>query len=411
MVVKDVSGKIVWLLVVCLILSIVSLTTYSWGRYVLFLVAVMVGLMYAIRRKGKILLKVDVFQYLFSAFAIYCGVSSLWAISMSDSIEKMTTLLSIVICYYPIYIYYRDCGTVEQLVSAIKWGAAAVSLYTIIFYGLDALIASAQASNLRIANDFANANTLGLCASVGIIIQSWQLLFHKGKKWEVLTFLPLIIVMGASQSRKAVVFVLAGIFLLLLLRYRKEKKPLKTLFSVLAAALVTVGILYCASRMEIFAGMADRMQKLLNSLTGTGKVDNSTLVRNALKDLGVEWWLKKPLFGIGMGNPHIIADLYLNFNAYLHNNYVELLCGGGIVGFALYYSMHVYCIKHLFRLRKVNEPLSALMFTWCLLMLIMDYGKVSYYSKIDVLYLMTVFLSVEEMKRRQKRKNSMEKQG
>ena len=96
---------------------------------------------------------------------------------------------------------------------------------------------------------------------------------------------------------------------------------------------------------------------------------------------------------------------------YLHNNYVELLCGGGIAGFALYYSMHIYCIKHLFRLRKVNEPLSALMFTWCLLMLVMDYGKVSYYSKVDVFYRMTVFLSVEEMKRRQKRKNSMEKQG
>ena len=410
MVVKNVDGKLVWLLIVSLILSIVSLVNYAWGRYVIFAVAAMVGVVYAFRRKGKMRIKFDAFQYLFLLFCIYTGISSLWALNMSDSIEKMTTLLSIVLCYFPIYTYYRDCGTVEHLVSAIKWGAVAVSIYTIVFFGLDRLLLSVQSASLRIADGFANANSLGLCASVGILIQSWQLLFQKGKKWENLTFLPTILIVGASQSRKTVVFVLAGVFLLIVLRYKDEKKPLNTILSVFFALAVTVGILYGASQMELFSGLTQRMLSLLNFFTGSGKVDHSTQVRYAMMDLGLEWWLKNPLFGIGMGNPHIIVEQYLFYDAYLHNNYVELLCGGGIVGFLLYYSMHFFCLKQLFRFRKVNEPLFALMITWCFIILMMDYGKVSYYAKIDVFYLMTIFLSIEEMKRHNKKRVSVEMQ-
>lgn len=410
MVVKNVDGKLVWLLVVSLILSIVSLSGYTWGRYVIFLVAVLIGLLYAIRCNGRIRIKFDVFQYLFLSFGIYAGVSSLWAMEMSDSITMMTTLFSIVLCFFPIYTYYRDCGTVEHLVSAIKWGAVVVSVYTISFYGLDTLISSARASNLRLENDFANANTLGLCASVGIMLQFWQLMFKRSKKWEAFAFIPLILVVGASQSRKSVLFVVAGVFFLIFLRYKDEKKPLKTVFAVVFAFVVAVVIVYLASRMEMFAGLAQRTQKLLNSFTGSGKVDRSTQLRNAMKDLGIEWWLKNPIFGIGVANPHILANQYLGYNTYLHNNYVELLCGGGIVGLLLYYSMHIYCITRLVRFRKVDEPLFALMITWCFIILMMDYGKVSYYSKVDVFYLMTIFLSIEEMKRHNKKRVSVEMQ-
>ena len=68
MVVKNVDGKLVWLLIVSLILSIVSLVNYAWGRYVLFAVAAMVGVVYAFRRKGKMRIKFDAFQYLFLLF-------------------------------------------------------------------------------------------------------------------------------------------------------------------------------------------------------------------------------------------------------------------------------------------------------------------------------------------------------
>lgn len=398
MIVKNVSGKIVWLLIVSLVLSVVSLTTYTWGRYIFFLVAVMVGLVYAVLCGGKFKLKFDMYQKLLIVFSLYTGASSLWAMNMSDSISKMTTLLSIALCYYPIYAYYRDCGTAEQLVSGIKWGGTAICLYTILFIGLDSLIRAASSDRFRIANEFSNANTLGMCAATVIFLQVWQCLFARGKKWELICCIPALLVMGAAQSRKSIIFVLVGIFVLYFLRYGDERKPVKTLLTLVSAVAVVIGILYVARQLEVFGGLSDRMRGLINSLTGTGEVDHSTELRHAMRDLGIAWWLKKPLFGVGVGNPHILAQQYLGTNAYLHNNYVELLCGGGIVGFFLYYAMFIYSIVSLISLRKVDKSLFSLAGTWCVLMLIMDYGMVSYYSKLDLFHLMTVFLIIEQMK-------------
>lgn len=401
MVIKNVSGKLIWLLIVNLVLSIVSLSTYTWGRYIFFLVAIATGLIYTILFDGKFRVKFDIFQIILIIFAVYAGVSSLWAMNASDSFSKMVTILSIVFCFYPIYAYYRDYGDVEQLISGIKWGETFVCIYTIIFVGLNSLIIAASSDRYRIANDFANANTLGLCASTVIYLQTWQLMFSKGKKWELICCLPALIVMGASQSRKSIVFLLAAVFILYFLRYGEEKKPFKTLFIFISAVAIAIGLFYIASNLEIFSGLFERMSGLINSLTGAGKVDHSTELRHAMRNLGIEWWLKRPLFGVGIGNPHILTQQYLGTDAYLHNNFVEILCGGGLIGFILFYSMHVYSILKIIKLRHIDKSLFALAISWCILMLIMDYGMVSYYSKLDLFYLMTVFLIIEQMKYKQ----------
>lgn len=398
MIVKNVSGKIVWLLIVSLVLSIVSLSTYTWGRYIFFLVAVMVGLVYTVRNRGKFKLKYDMFQKLLIAFALYTGASSLWAMNMSDSIEKMVTLISIAICYYPIYAYYRDCGTVEQLVSGIKWGGTAVCLYTISFTGLDVLMRAASAENLRIASEFANANTLGLCAATVIFLQIWQSIFAKGKRWEIICCVPSLLVIGATQSKKAILLLVVSVFLLFFLRYGFGKKPLKTFMTLILAVAIVIGMVYVASQSEIFSGLFERIQVMINTLTGVGTANYSTQVRLLMMKYGIEWWLQKPFFGYGVGNPHILARQYINYDAYLHNNYVELLCGGGMIGFTLYYAMHINVISKLSKLRDTDKPLFSLGFAWCILMLIMDFAMVSYYSKLDLFYLMTVFLIVEQMK-------------
>lgn len=399
MVIRNVSGKLVWLHVVILVLSFVSLTTYTWGRYVFFLVAVMVGLIYTAQSRGKFKLKFDMFQKLLIAFALYAGLSSLWAMNMSDSTEKMVTLFSIAICYYPIYAYYRDFGRVEQLISGIKWGGTAVCLYTISFTGLDTLMQAASSDNLRIANEFANANTLGLCAATVLFLQTWQSMFAKGKKWEIVCSIPALLVMGAAQSRKSIILILVGIFTLYLLRYGDKKKPEKTLVTLALAVVIMISIAFVVSQLKIFSGLLERMQAYMNSFTGEGEVDSSAQVRFSMVDLGIDCWLKRPVIGWGISNSHLFVRQYIGRDTYLHNNYVELLCGGGVVGFMLYYAMHIYIISKLYSLRNTDKSLFSLGCTWCILMLIMDFAMVSYYSKLDLFYIMTVFLMVEQMRR------------
>lgn len=101
-----------------------------------------------------------------------------------------------------------------------------------------------------------------------------------------------------------------------------------------------------------------------------------------------------------MANPHILARDYLNFNAYLHDNFAELLCGGGIIGFCLYYTMYVYLFSQLWKYQKVDKQRVAFFALWLMLMLAMNFGMVTYYSKAQNFYLMIHFMNVFDLKRK-----------
>lgn len=392
--------NLAWIMVVAFLVSITVLINYTWGRYVYLLISILVFGVYILRGRGRIRVKLDACQGFGLAFALYAACSGLWALSMSDSITMSKTLLSIVLCYYPIYAYYRDYGKTEDLVSAVKWGGIVSSIYAIQFYGLRNIMLAGQAANTRLESRFANVNSLGLFAAVVIMLQCWQLLYGKGKKWEVVGCIPAVLVLSASQGRKAFLFAVLAVVMLLLLKNANQKKIINSIIAVFASILVIAVLFYALSKVEMFAGVLERLQRMLNAYTGAGRVDSSTAVRNEMIKFGIEWWMKSPIVGVGIANPHILAGWYLNFDAYLHNNYAELLCGGGIIGICLFYAQHIYCIVHLYRLRGADRAVYSLMITWILLKLVMDYGMVSYYSKVDYFYLMLIFLSLEEMKRK-----------
>ena len=400
------SGKtidnMVWLLVAILLLLFTSLSQYAWGRYVFLGIGVVLYLLYAAANKGIVTVRIDACQKFFILFAFYIALSALWAIDPSDPLERMTTLIILTVCYYPIYIYYRKIGHIDSLISAVKWGGIAMSLYTLAFYGLDNLLAAGQSESLRLGADYANPNTLGMFAAVAVFIQIWQLLFKKCSRWEVLGCVPVVLVLGASQSRKAILYVVIAAFLLVIFKNFGNANFLKKSAKLLFGIVVLLCALLLLSKLEIFSGVTERIESMLNALTGKGEVDSSTQARLALQELGIEWWKKSPIFGIGMANPHILAKEYLGRDYYLHNNYVELLCGGGLLGTIIFYSMHVYCLVNLWKLRKTSKPYFVLLFTWVILMLIMDYGMVSYYSKLETFYLTAVFLGVEWMKKMQR---------
>ena len=134
-----------------------------------------------------------------------------------------------------------------------------------------------------------------------------------------------------------------------------------------------------------------RFEGFLNSITGSGKVDSSTLERKLFIKYGWEQFLMTPFLGIGAGNSGYITMKAAGWWTYLHNNYIELLATTGILGFGLYYYNFYYLIKGLIKkkttkLFDINLKKFALIFI--LLLLILDYVLVSYNSKITYIYLL-----------------------
>ena len=396
--IHDTQDNIIWIAVTFLLFMFTALSTYSWGRYVFFLVCLIVTLSYAFANKGRISTRIDIYQRRFSLFVIFTGASSMWALNAQDSIVQRRTLGSMLICYFPIYSNYRDCGTLDRLYSALKWSGVFVALYTIFFFGLQNLVESAQASNLRIENEFANSNTLGVVAAISIVIQFWEIVFKKHKKVELISFIPTIVVVAASQSKKAIIVVIVGVLLVLLLKNMETRKLLNGMLKILLSFLLVVLIIVGLSKLEIFSGVIDRFISMFEIMNGAGKTGGSTWIRQKMISLGIAYWMKNPVLGVGIGCPHILAAKYLGFDAYLHNNYVELLCGGGLVGICLYYSMYVYCLIQLFKLRKIDSANSSIMIVIIMLTLITDYGMVSYYSKLTNFYLLAAFVTIERIK-------------
>ena len=109
---------------------------------------------------------------------------------------------------------------------------------------------------------------------------------------------------------------------------------------------------------------------------------------------GWKQFLKTPILGIGIGNTSQITMAATGHSTYLHNNFIELLASGGIIGFGIYYGIILYLIIKLIPFALKKESVSDA----CLIVLIVhtiaDYGTVSYYTKGTYFILVLCFLQV-----------------
>jgi hypothetical protein len=397
--VSSIIDKLIWLLAVFLFSCFLIFNTYTWGRYAFFGASILIALLSVVKYNGILRLRLQPFHIFTLIFAIYVATSSLWAMQPSDSIEKAKTILQILLCAAMLYLHYDRENSSHSLFLAIMWSGYVVVIYSIIFYGLDTMLESSQ--DIRLDNEFTNVNNIAMAAALSCMLQ-WNELIHKRNIWSSVMMIPSVILITATQSRKALVLLLAGVVLVYVMKTMGQKGFVKKLFSLLVYMLLLLLALRVLLRLPIFSGILERMDQMLNFWSDDGKVDNSTVLRNNMISLGMEWFKKYPIGGIGIGNPHILAERYLNFDTYLHNNYVELLCGGGIIGFVLYYSMHAYLLINLIKYRKADHEAFSVAVVWLVLSLIMQYGMVSYYLKLQWYYLVVQFLNLSHLKRKHK---------
>ena len=169
--------------------------------------------------------------------------------------------------------------------------------------------------------------------------------------------------------------------------------------TLLSLAGLAAGMLIVISRMSAFAGIYKRMLSMVSAVTGVGKTDRSATTRLALVDVGLRQFRKTPILGVGMGSGHLIAWKYLNKGFYLHNNFAEILAGGGLVGFLIYYSIYGYIFSSFILFRRYSTLETAVCTTLLVMALVEDYASVTYYAKETYFYLMIGFLETEKLRR------------
>lgn len=402
---RKVATGLIFVCTTALFVLFMLFDSYTWGKYVLLGLSACILLLGIGITHSKIILKFNPYAALNILFIVFVLLSSMWAIDASDSVIMARTLMRIFVCAYAVYITYLSIPELDEtvLLKAVMWAGYIVAIYSLAFYGIDEMVSAGSNSSLRIESEFSNVNTIGLACALSCVLQiNLRNLCPKDHFFpSALFMIPSIIVLAATQSRKALVFLIVGALGYAVVKAQESKKSLfiktvKILFGILILAL----LIYWLLQLEAFTGVRERMEGVINAVFGNGKVDSSTIKRSNLRALGIEWFLKHPFAGIGIANPHILTNQYYAFDAYLHDNFVELLCGGGIIGFSLYYSMYVYLFLQLWNYRRIDPQRAAFFALWLGLMLAMNYGMVTYYSKAQNFYLMIHFVNVFQLKQK-----------
>lgn len=388
-----ISDKIICALITFMIMSFYIFETASWGRYVLFGITILITLIYAANNGFKLPLVMNrPFHLHIAAFALFCFASSIWAWNPSLAVSKGITVFSILVCFSLLYPYFQQKQSIDLLLDAFMFSGYGIALYTVTYYGTSGIV-SMLSGNIRLGNDFTNANSIGLITATSCIVQ-FSYLLRKEKKKYLIFLIPCIIALAISQSRKAMIMLVVGIAFLIMTNGSDRASILKKAFNIVLGVLAVYLLIYFLSKLEIFSGVFRRFETLFESINGTRAED----VRSVYRRIGMQQFYKTPILGIGIGNSLELLESIGQRRTYLHCNFVELLSSGGIVGFIIYYSIYFKLIAGLWKYRKYRSTTTNLCIVLLFLMLIMDYGMVTYYDKQQYLYFMCFFLQLELIK-------------
>lgn len=337
------------------------------------------------------------------AFVAYCFLSNFWAINSKLALDKAKTLFILAVFLLIAYNFFAKIENSEKIILKILcWCGIIFSIYVIVYYGIENYFTRLIAGE-RLGEEINNVNMIGLQTSIAVIICFFYALYENKYKYYIYSIIPLIVSLGTG-SRKVVVLIALGILLLFTFNKSTKLKPSKKIRKYILLIMMIFALVYIAS-LPMFSTIFSRMQTLINFFKGNGKVDNSAILRHEFIKAGLNQFIETPLFGIGINNSQYITLKVSGFATYLHNNYVELLSCTGILGFCLYYGTFVYLIIKLLKQVKTKDKMAIISLIILLIVLILDYGMVSYYLKSTYLYILFTMMVTNNKEKLYDKKN------
>lgn len=200
----------------------------------------------------------------------------------------------------------------------------------------------------------------------------------------VITFVFLVLAL-LSGSKKVILMIVAIACLLAFLRAKKYK-----LLILLTLIIFVVGLVFAVMKIQpLYETIGIRFYRMFEELQDSSiRNDGSSVTRIRMIKFGFELFKQRPLFGYGLNSFRVFYGAEYGFDTYSHNNFIEILVSGGIVGFMLYYSIYIYVIVKLFKPAAIErEPIAILLFVVNLVFLISGFAFVSYTMTIVNLFL------------------------
>lgn len=377
--------------------TVFNLSTYSSSAVMLLTIILL--LLFFIKNKWHFPFFIKDFQISMLIFAFFCLLSSFWARSNVDATNSAITVIEISLCMTVVYYAFYQFDDIEPLLMSLIWGGYIISVYYLFTYGGISVAINNAAQGIREGVEFANINAIGRTMAIVTASNFYMLVHSKRKLRYIGIFLPIVALL-TTQSRTPLIEIIFGIIFLMFLNAVKNKRIFNFIFNLIIVIVIIYLLSKLITNLPIFNGVLLRMESLINLFSGSGYVDTSAEIRKKMIDVGIILFKENPIIGIGMGNAHHYVYEYLGRDFYLHNNYVELLASGGIIGFIIYYQIHVRLLFNLKKYSEVSDDYNMFCFAMMLMLLVADYGGVVYYNKEFYFYIIICYICLEKSKNR-----------
>ena len=384
--------RLIWLFSLFLFFSFYIFNSNVYSRFILLSITIGILFLLIIRDGLKIHFYWHSFHTSVLLFALFCLLSCFWSMDPVYSLIKSSIIFQLLICMSVLYIYFLQKGTITPMIDIIMWAGYLISIYSFVFYGIDNVIYIVNNAG-RLDNSFSNVNSIGMLVAFSSIITIYKILFYKFKLYHLLLVLNIIII-AAAGSRTGLISFIIGVCSIFAIKYLDKKKMFSFFYFILICIIIIIFFKFVLT-LPLFNNLNDRIESLFYFFTKKDIADGSTLTRMRMFSIGWNQFLQTPLLGIGIGSSEELLSYTIGRRTYLHNNYIELLSGVGIIGTTLYYLMLLLPAIKLFKQRHSKDKNTILCLIVIFLLLIIDFGSVSYNTKSTYFYIMMLFLQVK----------------
>lgn len=343
--------------------------------------------------RGKLIFNLNKYKLWSLSFLLISSFSLIYSINRSDSLNLLKMLLILVIVMIYVESELKNLYSIEKMIMLYVIGVGTTLIYVLLTQDLNQfqLAIHGEASTGRW-----NGNEIGMNAAMALIMILY--LFPRAKNLFLKMYYCIIVSVSLyliywMGSRKTIVFFILGVCGVILLK--KPKKIIRNLLFV--CCIITVSWNLLMEVPSLYQNVGWRLEALTSSITGKGKADSSTLLREKYIKIGIESFKESPVVGYGVASFSEINEHKTNHHTYSHNNFIEVAVGLGIIGFISYYWIYVYLIIKYLKLfiHKRASFLVNVLFILFILYLATQVGLVTYESLIQWLLILFLYKAME----------------
>lgn len=306
--------------------------------------------------------------------------SILWQYSSAYYATRLMTVGTIVFFCILTAQWLKSKDDINIAIACMVWGNVFNCLYRFAIGGIQEVMGTYVSSHPLIVG----ANDVGVMM---VIVCAFAIyLFREWHKKRYIVAAVLFFAMGAmTASRKALI----GLFLIVIIQYALKDRHIFR--NILIASLIVIIMWLLLSKIDFFSYSLLRIQQLIGFINeSTTIVDDSSIIRQQMRQIGLAAFLEKPILGYGVGYSYT----NLANGTYLHNNYIEVGVSLGILGLSTFYLPHLAIIKKLLFLRN-NQILKLTCGSIIVALFIVDYGAVTYFNKFSYITLVVLYAMLQ----------------